>query len=34
MQKEAVKTLCKLQVEIDEAIRLKDTKAIKEFSSA
>ena len=34
MQKEAVKTLCKLQVEIDEAIRLKDTKAIKEFSTA
>ena len=34
MQKEAVKTLCKLQVEIDNAIRMQDTKAIKEFSSA
>lgn len=34
MQKEAVKTLCKLQVEMDEAIRAKDAKAIKDFSSA
>lgn len=34
MQKEAVKTLCKLQIEMDEAIRMKDAKAIKDFSSA
>lgn len=34
IQKEAVKTLCKLQIEIDEAIRMKDTKAIKDFSSS
>jgi ribosomal protein S20 len=34
MQKEAVKTLCKLQIEMDEAIRAKDPKAIKDFSSA
>lgn len=34
MQKEAVKTLCKLQIEMDEAIRAKDAKAIKDFSSA
>lgn len=32
--KEAVKTLCKLQIEMDEAIRAKDAKAIKDFSSA
>jgi hypothetical protein len=34
MQKEAVKMLCKLQIEMDEAIRAKDAKAIKDFSSA
>ena len=34
MQKEADKTLCKLQIEMDEAIRAKDAKAIKDFSSA
>lgn len=34
LQKEAVKTLCKLQIEMDEAIRGKDPKAIKDFSSA
>ena len=34
MQKEAVKTLCKLQIEMDEAIRAKDAKAIKDFSGA
>ena len=34
MQKEAIKTLCKLQIEMDEAIRAKDPKAIKDFSSA
>jgi len=34
LQKEAVKTLCKLQVEMDEAIRAKDAKAIKDFSGA
>lgn len=34
MQKEAVKTLCKLHIELDEAIRMKDAKAIKDFSSA
>lgn len=34
MQKEAVKTLCKLHVEMDEAIRAKDAKAIKDFSNA
>ena len=34
LQKEAVKTLCKLQIEIDEAVRAKDAKAIKDFSSA
>lgn len=34
MQKEAVKTLCKLQIEMDEAIRLKDAKSIKDFSNA
>lgn len=34
LQKEAVKTLCKLQIELDEAIRAKDAKAIKDFSSA
>lgn len=34
LQKEAVKTLCKLQIELDEAIRAKDAKSIKDFSSA
>ena len=34
MQKEAVKTLCKLQIEMNEAIRAKDTGAIKNFSTA
>ena len=34
LQKEAVKTLCKLQIELDEAIRAKDAKAIKDFSTA
>ena len=34
LQKESVKTLCKLQIEMDEAIRAKDAKAIKDFSSA
>ena len=34
MQKEAIKTLCKLQIELDEAIRAKDPKAIKDFSAA
>lgn len=34
MQKEAIKTLCKLQIEMDEAIRAKDAKAIKDFSNA
>lgn len=34
LQKEAVKTLCKLQIEIDEAVRAKDAKAIKDYSSA
>ena len=34
IQKEAVKTLCKLQIEMDEAIRMKDAKAIKDFSTS
>ena len=34
IQKEAVKTLCKLQIETDTAIRSRDAKAIKDFSSA
>lgn len=34
LQRESVKTLCKLQIEMDEAIRAKDAKAIKDFSSA
>lgn len=34
LQKEAVKTLCKLQIEMDEAIRAKDAKAIRDFSNA
>ena len=34
LQKEAVKTLCKLQIEMDEAIRANDAKASRDFSSA
>ena len=34
MQKEAVKTLCKLQIEMDEAIRAKDTKSLKDLSTS
>lgn len=34
IQKEAVKTLCKLQLSIDDAIRSGDPKSIKDFSSA
>lgn len=34
LQKQAVQTLCKLQIEMDEAIRAKDAKAIKDFSNA
>lgn len=34
LQKAAVQTLCKLQLEMNEAIQMKDTKAIKDFSSA
>lgn len=34
LQKEAVKTLCKLNIEMDEAIRAKDAKAMKDYASA
>lgn len=34
LQKEAVKALCKIHIEMDEAIRAKDTKALKDLSSA
>lgn len=34
LQKEAVKTLCKIHIELDEAIRAKDAKAIKDYSTA
>ena len=34
MQKEAVKTLCKLQIQMDQAIREQDPKSIKDYSSA
>lgn len=34
MQKSAVMTLCKIQIEMNEAIQMKDAKAIKDFSSA
>lgn len=34
LQKEAVRTLCKLQIEIDTAIRNQDAKALKDFSNA
>lgn len=33
-QKEAIKTLCKIQIEVNEAIKAKDAKAIKDFSSS
>ena len=34
LQKEAVKTLCKIHVELNEAIRAKDAKAMKDYSSS
>lgn len=34
LQKEAVKALCKIHIEMDEAIRAKDAKALKDFASA
>ena len=34
MQKEALKTLCKLQLQIDDAIRTSDSKGLKEYSAA
>lgn len=34
LQKEAVKTLCKLQIELDHAIAAQDTKAIRDFATA
>ena len=34
MQKVAVKTLCQLQMKVNHAIRLEDSKALKEYSSA
>lgn len=34
LQKSAVQTLCKIQIEMNEAIQMKDAKAIKDFSSA
>lgn len=34
LQKEAVKTLCKIHIEMDEAIAANDAKAIKDFSTA
>lgn len=34
LQKEAVKALCKINIELDEAIRMKDAKAIKDYSTA
>lgn len=33
LQKEAVKALCKIHIEMDEAIRAKDAKALKDFSA-
>ena len=33
LQKEAVKALCKIHIEMDEAIRAKDAKALKDFST-
>lgn len=34
LQKEAVKTLCKINIEMNEAIRAKDAKAMKDYSTA
>lgn len=34
LQKEAVKTLCKLHIEMNEAIRAKDAKAMKDYASS
>lgn len=34
IQKEAVKTLCKLQIQMDAAIRAQDPKSIKDYASA
>ena len=34
LQREAVKTLCKLQIAIDEAIKMNDTKSLKDLSSS
>lgn len=34
LQKEAVKTLCKIHIELNEAIRAKDAKAMKDYSSS
>lgn len=34
LQKEAVKELCKIHIEMDEAIRAKDAKALKDYSAA
>ena len=34
LQKEAVKTLCKINIEMNEAIREKDAKAMKDYSTA
>lgn len=33
LQREAVKALCKLHIEMDEALRAKDAKALKDFST-
>lgn len=33
LQREAVKALCKLHIEMDEAIRAKDAKALKDFAT-
>ena len=34
LQKEAVKTLCKINIEMNEAIRAKDAKSMKDYSTA
>lgn len=34
LQKEAVKTLCKIHIEMNEAIRAKDAKAMKDYSAS
>lgn len=34
LQKEAVKELCKIHIEMDEAIRAKDAKSLKDYSTA